>query len=284
MIALLIDPAGQTWNARSDRLRAIHGVGVADHALPGFLVRNLGFVGVEFTDDTCTVKAAPARVMYATFITLAGLITRRRPGRVALAWFDGRWNDEIYPGNTNAAAERLFELMCRDRSAAGERYLTEPRALTALTAGNALTALFAAWREKAGGLSQQNCPQLFNGILQAKFVVLDATEAGDLVFSEVGEGLMMYQAGWAGRAIGRPVDEQPDVGYGSAVADSWRSAFLSDEPLLYDVDAIVSDPRGRRNWRTQYSRLTLPIRDGGRRRLLSASLPNRAVDLRVKVQ
>src|SRR5690606_12999560 len=112
-------------------------------------------------------------------------------------------------------------------------------------------------------------------------VVKHENKAGGLIFQEFGSGLFDKYETWRTCAVGAPVEEQPDRTYGRWVAETYAEAIAADQPQVQDIDAIVRWPHAGRT-RLRYRRLLLPLKDSdGGRLLLSASLMDNRVDLRV---
>ena len=84
----------------------------------------------------------------------------------------------------------------------------------------------------------------------------------------------------ASRARGMRFQDQPDYRYGCAAADGYMAVLRQRQPILEQVDAIMSKPRSA-ELRIRYSRLIVPFRGpDGKTRLLSTSLMDPTIDLR----
>ena len=76
-------------------------------------------------------------------------------------------------------------------------------------------------------------------------------------------------------------EDQPDFRYAHAAVDAYHEVLRSGQPLLDEIDAIISYPQFSRR-RLQYWRLILPIRaPTGEPQLLSTSLTDPNIDLRL---
>ena len=281
LMDLLIDKNGKAWDAGSGTLRQLFNCSVSNAALPGFLVRNMGWASLRVTGDAIAIKVTPGRLSSATYLSMAKRVHARKPRRMSLSWFDGGWTHELVPDPTRAL-ERLMSLMVARRDMRSSIYLVEPRDLSALESHSPLQDVLDAWRETSGALDIDQMPELFHERVGSCYSVIasDAT-SGQMTFARLGEGMKMYHTGWTQSFVGEPVENQPDLRYGRSVAASWRAAVLSDEPQLMDVDAIVRDPQEQRESRRQYSRLTLPLRSRSTTQLLlSTTIANHSIDLR----
>ena len=254
------------------------------HVLVQFLIRNLGFICYRAKGESCAIRLALNRLHFGAYAALCDLIDEQNPRRVSISWFDGAWQSEICPDSKHAL-EKILRLTTSIRPAASAKYLNTARAPRMLGDDNPLRRLLEIWRNNSGRLDVDHHSAVLLEQLAGKFVLIDRdVSTSKLVFSRIGPGLEMYHKGWARNLIGAPIDHQPDVRYAQSVANCWREAMLKNEPVLKDVDAIVDDPVVGRTYRANYTRLTLPLETaGGQARLLSASVTDRTIDLRVEV-
>lgn len=284
MLTVLIDRDGLVWDSDAASLRREFGAHCGTQVLVEFLVRNLGFLRFQLIRDTCTIKTAPARLTFKAYATVCRLLEDQPPRRISLSWYDQEWQHRIY-GDVNSALSHLLGLTTEARRLDNANYLTRKRSLDSLSDDDPLKQVLDLWQETAGSLEIERYPTLFHDLLSGKFVVLDRhADTSRLLFARIGEGLEMYHKGWSKHVIGAPVEDQPDVRYAHSVANCWRNAMIANRPQLHDVDAIVHDPSVGHMYRANYSRLTVPIIDRhGQARLLSTSLTDRSIDLRVEI-
>lgn len=279
MNSVLFDEKGQAWSRDNPELYARYGGHTSDSKIANFLIRNVGFVECTRNGENCSLRCAPARLKVGTFEAVRNWLKAQRPRRVSLQWFDETWHYEI-----NASADEIISRVVKLAGFLGQRrdrhYFAVSRRLDQIDDLQPLARLFAAWREGAG-LKPHAQEDLFRDTLHERYVCVSAdNNSGELVFSQIGSGLLMYHKGWQATAVGQPVQHQPDLDYAQSVADGWREAILLDEPMLSDVDARIYDPKDRTWRRRQYSRLTLPLETGSSRKtLLSVTVPNPNVDL-----
>ncbi len=282
MSDILIDNVGKAWPINGGILNRNFGASTRNLALPGFLVRNLGFVRIGTVGHSAVIWVTPARLRVRSYCAAAGVIDKLNPDRVRLSWYDRIWQHEILP-DVRSCCRRLRSLMQSHSGKASHRYLSEPRDVEQMPKGTSLSALLDAWRETGGTLTTDHSPRLFREVLRSKFTVIEhCSDSGQLVFAEIGEGFVMYKPGWAHRFIGCLVDHQPDYAYGRAVASDWRNALLAGEPRAVDVDACVQPTDSEEaSHHLRYTRLMLPITLSGQAvQLLSATLPDESIDLR----
>ena len=279
MNSLLFDEKGQAWSKDNPELYARYGGLTANSELASFLIRNVGFVECTRNGENCSIICAPARLKVSTFEAVRSWLKAQHPRRVSLQWFDGAWHYEI-----DSSPDQIISRVVKLAACLGEKrdrhYFAAPRRLDQLGDLKPLASLFDAWREGTG-LKPQFQTNLFRDTLHERYVCVSAdNSSGELVFSEIGSGLVMYHKGWQATAVGQPVQHQPDLDYAQSVADGWREAILLDEPMLSDVDARIYDPKDRTWRRRQYSRLTLPLETSPNQKgLLSVTVPNPNIDL-----
>jgi len=280
-MSLLIDQCGSVWDEHSGRLRLHFNAPISSHALPSFLIRNVGYVGVKVDGDTALVKAAPAHVSYRAFSVAVEMLEQRPMRRVALQWFDGKWHDEIFFGpQAGAAKKRLLELMLQRRQN-GRHYTSSPRELDTLSELHHLHRLFAFWRSVQGKIDPEaNEAELYE-ITGGKFLTIRQMGNGQLSFSSIGKGLITYRdSSWAVQFAGGPVEEQPDYSFGLWIVAGYLEAFARNLPDVSDFDTIVHDARNGNSQHHSYTRLLLPIETKtGEIQLLSAPRADRSIDL-----
>lgn len=142
------------------------------------------------------------------------------------------------------------------------------------------------WRDRSGQLDIAAAREVLNNKIDAKYsVIARDSENGALRFQEFGPGLVIYSGrGNMSVCLGKAVQDQPDYHYGRWIAEGYRDAILANEPMITDMDVIVTDPLNDDKRRLQYRRLTLPVRVGGNTTaLLSAVCVDPRIDLSFEV-
>jgi hypothetical protein len=279
-----IDKDGACWDAEARQLEERFGARCSSATFEKFIVRNLGFVSVQFGGTSCLIKVAPSKLSLEAFMTLSQLLLDVAADRYAVSLFQDGWRDLIFP-DCRAVLRHLLQSSDCGRRGRGDPFATRPKAISKLPSAHPLTDLIDAWRAGSGRLDVTTCSSLLNERLGGRFVVIEqAPDASGLVFSRIGQGYAMYDPGWATRMVGYPIDCQPDAKYGQWIARCLRSAFETRDPTLHDVDAIVANPVARTARRIRYTRLTLPLRrrDDGLQ-MLSASLVDTGINVGVKL-
>lgn len=286
MANIIIDPAGEVWDANSGRLRMRYQVPISSAALPDYLIRNNGFIGIVQRERWCALRGAPGRISYAAFGRALEVIEECRPERISLSWFDGAWNDEIET-SAQRAGKRLLALMLQLRSQSQQSYLSQPRDLASLTATHHHARILAMWRDAGGRIDPQADLEKIRAATRDKFLIVrHDRRIKALCFTAIGGYLDVYRdTKWGQVFNGNRVEAQPDARYGAWIANGYREALVAGQPQLSDIDAVVTDARSGDTLHHRYARLTLPIEGhGGERHLLSAPLTDASIDLSVKVQ
>jgi hypothetical protein len=281
----LITPDGELIGTRRSVIGQAAGSSVATEALPRFLVTNLGYAAIAFERRAVAIHIAPARLKLAAFLRLSRLLSELPPQRIALAWHRSGWVFEIHAG-ARSALKRISDLMTTEVNSGGsEKYRVHTRPLETLRKDHPFNDLLDAWRETSGRLPTEERSTLLQGRLKGRFAIVSENQStGKLHFQKLGAGLKMYHAGWTSRFVGAPVEDQPDVVYGRAVANCWRAALSARAPQLADVDAMVFDPKLRLAMRRRYARLVLQVASPEGRQLLSATCLEPRIDLGLKVE
>ena len=279
-----IDRYGACWDDGARQLQERLGARCSSATFEKFIVRNLGFVSVQFGATSCLIKVAPSQLSLDAYMTLSQLLSEVAADRYAVSLFQDGWRDLIFP-DCRAVLRHLLQSSDCGRRDHGDPFVTRPKAISKLSSAHPLMDLVDAWRASSGRLDVATCSSLLNERLGGRFVVIEqAPNALGLVFSRIGQGYAMYDPGWPARMTGYPIDCQPDAHYGQWIARCLRSAFEQREPTLNDIDAIVTNPVAQTARRIRYTRLTLPLRrrDGGLQ-MLSASLVDTGINIGVKL-
>lgn len=279
-----IDKDGGCWDRETGQLQERFGARCSSVTFERFIVRNLGFVSLQFTDTSCAIKVAPAHLSVKAFMTLSQLLGEVAADRYAVSLFQDGWRHLIFP-EYRAVLRHLIKSSNHCRNGAGEPFVSRARDIATLPSGHPLMDLLDGWRASGPCMDVTAHSRLLHDRLGGRFVVIEQnTDSSNLVFSRIGQGFAMYDPGWPDRMVGYPIDCQPDAKYGHWIARSWRSAFDGDVPTLHDINATVTNPVAKTTRHIRYTRLTLPVRDrGGVTRMLSASLVDTGVNLGVEL-
>ena len=112
MSICLIDDRGETWPGACRRLREAFDSPYSGGEFAHYAIANLGFAAISERERSLRVRLRPAIVGEATWDALRQRLLDPRLDRVAVAWLDEDWRDEIL--RTQAPAIRRIEALMAD--------------------------------------------------------------------------------------------------------------------------------------------------------------------------
>mgnify|MGYP000191585223 CR=1 FL=1 len=239
-----------------------------------------GCVTLHINSRAWNICCTPARTSVMSLGTIDRLLGESPAQRLHLTWFDGAWHDEIY-GDRNQLIARIIEVM--DITPYG-RYLTRQAQVDQFTADNPLKPIVELWRGTGGHISMANHGDWIGRNVDT--FLTSYLDDGAVRFGQFGSGWKIYQStNWLTHCIEKRVEDQPDVDYGTWVAQNYSDMLQGiQEPIVTDCDVLISDPTGDGDKRVQYTRLNLPVIGlDNRRHLLNVSYKHESVRLRAPV-
>jgi len=281
MTLLLIDDQGTPWNGASRELRSAFDSPYSGGEFVEYAVLNLGFIALNTYGNSFQIRIRPTVVSKNALATLATRLASTKVDRVVLTSYDGDWSNELIPSQI-AALMRIKELVIAAAKMKPGDFLSRPTTDLKGRAGEAISSILNDWALLSQRNGQHELMRRLNAAFGDRYVVVrqDARDR-TVVFHEMGGGLFSNYETWKSCAIGAPVEEQPDRHYGRWVAKVCQDAFTTNTPRLDDIDALVRWPHAGRT-RLRYKRLLLPFDAGASGQLLiSASLMDPSIDLRV---
>ena len=92
-------------------------------------------------------------------------------------------------------------------------------------------------------------------VLQGRFLIVERFGREDtLLIRAIGSGYRAFDTNWSTKSAGMPLDEQPDVDYGTWLAKGYLGVLAGMQARAEEVDAIIYRPRyGRRRFTTDAS-------------------------------
>ncbi|MFM9941301.1 MAG: hypothetical protein ACKVP7_17600 [Hyphomicrobiaceae bacterium] len=281
MTMLLIDDQGTCWNGASRELRSAFDSPYSGGEFAEYAVINLGFVAINAYGSSHQVRLRPAVVTRKAVAALAQRLATNKVARVVLTIFETDWTNELIPSQA-AAMARVEQLVAQASQSKPEEFLARASRSIEGQAAATVTTIMKDWPRLSTANGQHQLMQLLNASFGDRYVVVrqDAS-LGSVVFHELGAGLFSKYETWRSCAVGAPVEEQPDRTYGRWIAKTYADAMVANVPRIEDIDAIVRWPHAGRT-RLRYKRLLVPLQTGaGEPLLLSASLMDPRIDLRV---
>jgi hypothetical protein len=281
MSLLLIDDQGEIWAGSSAALRRTFDSPYSGGDFVDYAVLNLGFVALNNFGSSCQVRIRPSMVTDGAYRALKMCLLKVKCERVVITAFDRDWSNELVRSG-EVALNRLEQHLVKGRSPKARDFLVRPLTQSELPASTALGQLSRNWSELSRPSGQHELMRLLQVALGDRYVVVKTEPTnGKIVFHEFGQGLFSQYDTWRTCAVGAPVSEQPDRGYGRWIAETYGQA-MSDQSIKVDqVDAIVRWPHAGRQ-RLRYKRLIVPVETQSAGKLLvGGSIIDNMVDLRV---
>lgn len=281
---LLIDDEGGVNDSRSLALRTRLNAVQAGDAFGDYAVRNLGFVALLPSQKSAHVRLRPSHVSPVAFAGLMYWLADHEPDRVMLtAWEQGDWQHQML-GNGEAAATKIAQMVARAQRRSDDSFLAEERNIDALPTDDPMHQLYEARAELEAAVRRHDL-DLAGRIMSAHVGGRHLMSSADhnlkrIILSSVGNGFAEEASYWMSRIVGHRLEDMPDARYGAWTAESYAAAMREGIARLHDIDIMVQWPsEKKRRYRTR--RLLLPMKDSQERPVvLSASLPDAAIDLR----
>jgi hypothetical protein len=203
---------------------------------------------------------------------------------------------ELWDGKSRRLADALHaslssedavrRLLARVRFSPADRngdFLNQPRPLHDLPDTSPLRAVLNAWAECNGVYNQERLLPVLQNATNGRFLMVEAEpNSTSLLVREVGNGFGGDAKYWLSRTKGLRVEDQPDYAYGKWVTSLYRQVVNTRAPSLEDIDAVITWPQQPR-MSYRYRRLVVPFEARPNSTLLlSATVMDPAIDLRVK--
>lgn len=280
MVLLLIDDQGKRWDGASRELRLAFDSPYSGGEFAHYAILNLGFVAVHSYASSFQIRLRPSIVSDRTAATLRQWLTTNEAARGVVSSYSAEWHSELIAG-TVLAATRIDRLIADSRRAKPQDYLARPVDPVTLAEMPALARIVNDWDRLRQPSGQHMLLELLKQAFGDRYVVVKKEPGqGSLVFHELGDGLFTKYETWRNCAVGAPVEEQPDRDYGRWIAGTYNEVIRAGKPTVEDIDAIVRWPHAGRT-RLRYRRVLVPLLCAGGEMLMSASLMDNRIDLRV---
>lgn len=247
-----------------------------------FLVVNCGFGAVRSRDCNLEVKFRPSLLAPKTFEGLAMLLLEGDWQRAMASMFiDEKWQHEILPRGCEAAIERISSIVTEHRLRPCEKVLRQSRPLHTIPASSPMGWAYHVWQQRPHVAPSNDLRSSLAQQTNGRYTWIDAIGPRcELILAELGRGFPASVHATLNPGLGSRVEDQPDNEFGRYCADAYGAVARSRQPVLEDIDAIITPP-GQEPVRRRYSRLILPFRSAnGGVRLLGLSMENLAIDLR----
>jgi len=250
-----------------------------------YLIVNLGFAAVRQLRGNLHIKFRPNVLTEAAFRRLGylvyGLPWQRARVSIHIGDMPRDWRDEILPWNRTEAIDRIIELVAEQQLRLSEKVLRRPRPIQTMPTGSPMHWAFHVWRHRPYLMPSENLERTLAEGIRGRYAWFDVFgPQREVIMAEVGAGFPAAVQAALEACIGARLQDQPNNAFGQYCAEAYGEAASSGEPVLEDIDAMVTPPDGK-PLRRRYSRLILPFRVSDQHtRLLSISFENLAIDLR----
>jgi hypothetical protein len=248
-------------------------------AVLDYVVEIIGFIWFEITEKGCRIYLHPKKIQSAMEASLYRILLEQRPQRVLVSFAVGTGLHRIYASAAEAIAG-IASVLWEQRPQRSRRFASRSVNIATLQGFPSLQYLLDAYLAGQGSVDLLQWQELLVKVVQNRFLIVERVGREDtLLVRAVGAGYSAFDTNWATKSAGTPLDEQPDVDYGTWLAKGYLGVLARKQAQVEEVDAVIYRPRyGRR--RFTYRRLMLPfaIADG-RQLVLSTSVADPSVDL-----
>ncbi|MEO1709514.1 MAG: hypothetical protein AAFR70_04550 [Pseudomonadota bacterium] len=280
MRGILIDDRGEFWSEAAPILRMSFAPSRSSDGLAAYLVRNLGFCAIDAFGHSCQVRFRPDLTTAETVETVDRWLRSNKYERIALATLGSDRHLELC-ASTDTAVARIAELIQASGHRRCDNFIARPRDLTTVDQYPAFATLTENWNLLTRQINPAKLSRMVSQMTGGRFVVAAPEPGGErLILQGAGSGYKTLDRKWALEARGAPIEDQADQSYGRWVASGYERVLKEGAPIIEDVDAIVATPEYGR-YRIRYTRYMLPYRDDEQTWLLSSSLLDDRIDLRL---
>ena len=161
MRLLLIDDHGEFWSENSEVIRKSFASKMTADGTSSYLVKNLGFIAVDFFGASAQVRLRPSILSQAAFETLAMWLREKNYERIALTYFHHDWCFELFPGEEELM-HRLLQLINLHQLSRPSDFIARSSELESVNSYPAPRSLIANWDT----LSRELAPESMKRILR----------------------------------------------------------------------------------------------------------------------
>jgi hypothetical protein len=245
-----------------------------------YAVANLGFIYLTEKQHGLALSLRPKVVCSSALIAAIHLLSDLPRHRIMLLTLSDAWDCRLFRSPSEVILTLIAEL--RQRETTEGNFLRRQRSIDDIAEKNIFADLMRIWVSVGAVFDHEYFDAVAHRMLRGRFALLKPQRDGrTLIIEDWGRSYSSFDARWLAMSRGLRFEDQPDFRYAHAAVDAYHEVLRSGQPLLDEIDAIISYPQfGRR--RLQYRRLILPIRaPTGEPHLLSTSLTDPNIDLRL---
>ncbi len=280
MSLFLLDDQGEMWRGESRQLRVAFDTPFSGGEFIEYAVKNLGFVAINVYGASCQVRLRPSFVTAKAFRSLLRFVDNATSERMVITSFDAAWQHQLV--SREQAAPRLEQVVQMAQKSNIAAFLSRPIASKAISGQPEFGKILENWDFLVENYDTDTILNLLRTLFADRYVVVkQAATNRKLVFQEIGDLIYTGSDTWRECAIGAPIEEQPDRGYGRWVAGAYYDVMGKQSPRQDAVDVIMRGPSAER-YRLCYRRLIFPLRVTSTDALLvGGSIRDKNIDLRV---
>jgi hypothetical protein len=264
------------------RVRRLLPAGMPTDAVVDYAVRNLGCVAVSAPRGRVTIRFRPHAVDPRALIEALYWLTDERPAQVHLVVYDREGAErDVVAGPWPRGVEVLNALLRDAGQYDAPSVITAPLAVDELSSDCPLRAALAYWTSSPRSAAALADRALLTRVLADRYVIVEtAGGTENLRLNAIGNRMPSFALTSLRGAVGRHLVTHVDVVYGRTISTTYAHALANGQPRLERVDALASW-QGIGRLRRRYRRLLLPFTAEGARLLLSATISDPSIDLRV---
>jgi hypothetical protein len=258
----IIDECGEVAREACDRLQAY----AVDAARS--LVNNLGYIAYLVADTHIQIKFRPSLTSLTSYSRLMRWLDCEYPQRVLVSYLSGdEWHYE-FAGSARSAARCVDRIMQQYGGGPLGNIGREILPLHTKAIPSAFAQVVEYWQAHRLDFQPFAATPELRTLLDNRFLLSTQTGPGSFVIGAFGGNRDDNCRRWLSNAAGASVRSAPDPAYGASCADAYADTMRLGEPVMDNVDALVSWFGGSRV-RYRYTRLMLPFSSPAGRWLLS---------------
>lgn len=259
----IIDERGEVTRAACGRL---HTAPVFDAAQS--LVNDLGHIAYLVTDRHIQIKLRPSLTSLMSYSRLMRWLDCEYPQRVLVSYLSAdEWHYE-FAGSARSAARCVDRVMQQYGGGPLGNIGREVLPLRSKGIPSAFVEVVDYWQAHRLDFQPFAAAPELGSLLDDRFVLSTQMGSGAFAIGAFGANRDGHCSRWLSTAAGVSVRAAPDPAYGASCADAYAETMRLGEPVMDNVDALVSWFGGSRV-RYRYTRLMLPFSSPAGRWLLS---------------
>ena len=265
-IAYVIDEYGEVAMGACDYLHS-HAFDAARS-----LVNNLGYIAYLVADQHIQIKFRPSLTSLMSYSRLMRWLDCEYPQRVLVSYLSGdEWHYE-FAGSARGAARCVDRIMQQYGGGPLGNVCRELLPLHSNGIPPAFRQAIDYWQSYRTAFDPHTAVPALRTILDDRFVLSTELQSGMFALGAFGANRDDSCRRWLSSASGVSVRSAPDPAYGASCANAYMETTRCGEPVMDNVDALVSW-FGARRVRYRYTRLMLPFSSPTGRWLLSCHVP-----------